>query len=140
MPKYRVSKFKRNQARHLRHMLTDAEQKLWRLLRSRQLADTKFRRQVPIGPWVVDFVSFEKMLVVEADGSQHVENRQDQARDADLQERGFRILRFWNNDIIGNASGVLQRIMEEIGQSPSPRGLRPRPSPSRSRMFPTSTT
>ncbi len=131
MPKYRVAKFKRNQARHLRHALTDVEQKLWQLLRSRQLAETKFRRQVPLGPWVVDFVSFEQMLVIEADGSQHADSSRDQARDADLRKRGFRILRFWNNDILGNVNGVLERILETIEQSPSPRGLRPRPSPTR---------
>ena len=131
MPKYRVSKSKRSQARHLRHVLTDAEQKLWQLLRSRQLAGAKFRRQVPIGPWVVDFVSFEQMLIVEADGSQHTESVRDQARDADLQGRGFRILRFWNNDIFRNANGVLEQIMEMIEQPPSLRGLRPRPSPTR---------
>src|SRR5665647_322402 len=129
MPKYRVNEFKRSQARTLRRALTDAELRLWWLLRSRQLEATKFRRQVPIGPWVVDFVSFEQMLVVEADGSQHVASQRDQTRDADLQGRGFRILRFWNNDIIRNANGVLQQIMEAIEQSPSPRGLRPRPSP-----------
>jgi len=140
MPKYRVSKFKRSQARNLRRTLTDAELQLWQLLRPRQLVDAKFRRQVPIGPWIVDFVCFEHMLVVEADGSQHAENQRDQARDADLQERGFRILRFWNNDILRNTNGVLQQIFETIEQSPSPRGLRPRSSPSRSRMFPTSTT
>ena len=131
MPKYRVSAFKRSQARNLRHASTDAETKLWWLLRSRQLADIKFRRQVPLGPWVVDFVSFDKMLVVEADGSQHTENIRDQARDTDLQKRGFRILRFWNNDILRNANGVLEQILETIRQSPSPRGLRPRPSPTR---------
>jgi very-short-patch-repair endonuclease len=131
MPKYRVDNFKRSQARHLRHALTDAEFELWQLLRSRQLAETKFRRQVPLGPWVVDFVSFEQMLVVEADGSQHAENARDQIRDADLRSRGFRILRFWNNDILGNADGVLQQIIDTIERSPSPRGLRPRPSPTR---------
>ena len=131
MPKYRVNKFKRNQARTLRHTLTDAELRLWQILRSRQLANIKFRRQVPIGPWIVDFVCFQQMLVVEADGSQHAENRRDQARAADLQERGFRTLRFWNNDILWNTSGVLQEIIEAIEQSPSPRGLRPRPSPTR---------
>ena len=125
MPKYRVEKFKRNQARHLRHVLTDAEQQLWQLLRSRQLAEIKFRRQVPLGPWVVDFVSFEQMLIVEADGSQHAESAHDQIRDTDLRNRGFCILRFWNNDILGNADGVLQKIMDTIEQSPSPRGLRP---------------
>jgi len=131
MPKYRVAKLKRSQARHLRHTLTDAEQRLWQLLRSRQLAETKFRRQVPLGSWVVDFVSFEHMLVVEADGSQHAESARDRIRDADLRKRGFRILRFWNNDILGNAGGVLQQILETTERSPSPRGLRPRPSPTR---------
>ena len=140
MPKYRVDKFKRSRARHLRHASTDAETELWQLLRSRQLTGIKFRRQVPIGSWIVDFVSFEQMLVVEADGGQHADNASDQIRDADLRDRGFRILRFWNNDILGNPDGVLQKIAEAIEQSPSPRGLRPRPSPSRSRMFPTSTT
>ena len=131
MPKYRVEEFKRSQARHLRHALTNAEQRLWQLLRSRQLAETKFRRQMPLGPWVVDFVSFEHMLVVEADGSQHAESARDRIRDADLRNRGFRILHFWNNDILGNTDGVLQQILETIEQSPSPRGLRPRPSPTR---------
>ncbi len=105
--------------------MTDAEQQLWQLLRSRQLAEIKFRRQVPLGPWVVDFVSFEQMLIVEADGSQHAESAHDQIRDTDLRNRGFCILRFWNNDILGNADGVLQKIMDTIEQSPSPRGLRP---------------
>ena len=131
MPKYRVSEFKRSQARNLRHALIDAELQLWWLLRSRQLESTKFRRQVPIGSWIVDFVSFERMLIVEADGSQHAESQHDQMRDANLQGRGFRILRFWNNDIIENADGVLQQIIDTIEQSPSPRGLRPRPSPTR---------
>jgi very-short-patch-repair endonuclease len=131
MPKYRVEEFKRSQARRLRHALTDAERQLWQLLRSRQLADIKFRRQVPLGPWIVDFVSFEHMLVIEGDGSQHAESTRDRIRDADLQNRGFRILRFWNNDILENADGVLQKILETIAPTPSPRGLRPRPSPTR---------
>jgi very-short-patch-repair endonuclease len=140
MPKYRVGNQKRSQARQLQHSLTDAEQKLWRLLRSRQLDHIKFRRQVPLGPWVVDFVSFEERLILEADGSQHAGSQRDKDRDADLKARGFRVLRFWNNDILMNSSGVLQRILETVEEAPSPRGLRPRPSPSRSWMFPTSTT
>ena len=131
MPKYRVNKFKRNQARNLRRTLTDSELRLWQLLRSRQLAGTIFRRQVPIGPWIVDFVSFEQMLVVEADGGQHADQTRDQARDADLQSRGFRVLRFWNHEILRNTSGALQQIAQTIEHSPSPRGLRPRPSPTR---------
>jgi len=131
MPKYRVNKSKRNQARQFRRTSTIAEDRLWRLLRSRQLGDIKFRRQAPIGPWIVDFVAFEQRLVLEADGGQHADNSRDQIRDADLRSRGFRVLRFWNNDIIGNANGVLERIAETIAQPPSPRGLRPRPSPTR---------
>jgi very-short-patch-repair endonuclease len=131
MPKYRVSESKRSQARQLRRITTGAEQRLWRLLRLRQSENIKFRRQVPIGPWIVDFVAFDKRLVVEADGGQHAESLRDHARDTDLRNRGFKILRFWNNDILFNANGVIERIAEEIEQSPSPRGLRPRPSPTR---------
>ena len=73
----RIPKQKRTFARTLRANATEAETKLWRLLRSRRLASLKFRRQVPIGPWIVDFVSFEYHLVVEADGSQHAESEDD---------------------------------------------------------------
>lgn len=131
MPKYRVEKFKRTQAKSLRHALTEAGLDLWQLLRSRQLCDFKFRHQVPLGPWIADFVCFEHMLIVEADGSQHVESRHDEFRDADLCSRGFRILRFWNNDILCKPNGVLEKILSEIEEPPSPRGLRPRPSPTR---------
>lgn len=131
MPKYHMSELKRIQARSLRHTMTDSETQLWWLLRSRQLMNIKFRRQVPIGPWIVDFVCFEQKLIVEADGNQHAESQRDQTRDVDLQERGFRILRFWNNEIIANPEGVLEKIIDTIEASPSPRGLRPRPSPTR---------
>jgi very-short-patch-repair endonuclease len=131
MPKYRVTQFKRRQAQCLRHAPTNAEHKLWWLLRSRQLDHIKFRRQVPLGPWVVDFISFEERLILEADGSQHGENSHDKIRDADLQARGFRILRFWNNDILKNADVVLERILETLGQSPSPGALRAPPSPTK---------
>ena len=129
MPEHKVSELKQSQARSLRHALTHSETQLWWLLRSRQLENIKFRRQVPVGPWIVDFVSFERMLIIEEDGSQHAESCHDQTRDADLKKRGFRILRFWNNDILRNAEGILQKIIDTIENSPSPRGLRPRPSP-----------
>jgi very-short-patch-repair endonuclease len=87
----RVPKQKRAFAKALRAKATDAEIALWRLLRSRRLADMKFRRQVPIGPWILDFVSFEQRLVVEADGSQHAESEYDERRDNDMSERGFRV-------------------------------------------------
>ncbi len=120
MPKFKVTKQQRVRARELRHNLTDAERKLWQMLRSRQLAQLKFRRQVPLGPWIADFVSYEHKIVVEADGGQHVDSEHDQARDADLAARGFRVLRFWNNDIVSNTSGVLERILEVLETSPSP--------------------
>ena len=130
----RVPKQKRAFARTLRANATDAEIALWRLLRSRRLASLKFRRQVPIGPWIVDFVSFEKRLIVEADGSQHAESDNDKRRDHDLSERGFRILRFWNNDILLRSQSVLEMIFESAAPSPSPvcapDGAHP-PSPTR---------
>jgi very-short-patch-repair endonuclease len=94
----------------------------------------KFRRQVPIGPWIVDFVSFEQRLIVEADGSQHAESDDDRRRDYDLSERGFRILRFWNNDILLRSQSVLEMIFDSAALSPSPvcapDGAHP-PSPTR---------
>ena len=131
MPKYRVNKMTRQNALRLRKDLTDAEFVLWQLLRSRQLAGLKFRRQVPVGPWIVDFVTFEHKVIVEADGGQHADSERDKERDSDLRARGFQILRFWNNEILQNEEGVLQIIIEKIGKAPSPRGLRPRPSPTR---------
>ena len=131
MPKYRVQEFKRGQAKALRQLSTDAEARLWRLLRSRHLGEVKFRRQVPIGSWIVDFISFEKRLIVEADGNQHSENQYDKIRDTDLRQRGFRILRFWNNDIIFRTNSVLEAILTEIAKAPSPGALRAPPSPTR---------
>jgi very-short-patch-repair endonuclease len=77
----RVPKQKRAFAKSLRASATEAEMVLWRLLRSRRLASMKFRRQVPIGPWIVDFVSFEQRLIIEADGSQHAESEDDERHD-----------------------------------------------------------
>jgi len=120
MPKYRVTNQQREKARELRRSLTDAERKLWHLLRSRQLSHLKFRRQVPLGPWIADFVSCEHKIVVEADGGQHVDSEHDKIRDIDLAERNFRVLRFCNNDILTNANGMLERILDAIRTSPSP--------------------
>jgi very-short-patch-repair endonuclease len=129
-----VPKQKRAFAKALRAKATDAEIKLWQLLRSRRLACMKFRRQVPIGPWIVDFVSFEHHLVVEADGSQHAESEDDKLRDYDLSERGFRVLRFWNNDIVMRPQSVMEMIVDVMAGSPSPGcapdGTHP-PSPTR---------
>jgi very-short-patch-repair endonuclease len=80
----------------------------------------KFRRQVPIGAWIVDFVSFEHRLIVEADGSQHAESNRDARRDQDLSARGFRVLRFWNNDVLMKAHSVMEMIVDAVEGSPSP--------------------
>jgi len=93
-------------ARRLRNHSTRAEQRLWRYLRSRSLAGFKFVRQEPIGPYIVDFVCREKRLVVELDGGQHAENNRDAMRDRWLVERRYRVLRFWNNEVIENIEGV----------------------------------
>ena len=88
-------------ARTLRSHLTDAEQVLWRHLRMRQLGGCKFRRQRPIGPYIVDFVCLEKKLIVELDGGQHTEqHRYDTLRDRWLNFQGYEVLRFWNDDVL----------------------------------------
>ena len=104
-------------ARWLRRASTEAEKLLWQKLRARQLSGVKFRRQAPIGPYIVDFVSFEHGLVVEIDGGQHNMPRgrqHDLKRSAWLEAQGFRVLRFWNNQVLTNIEGVLERILEEI--------------------------
>jgi very-short-patch-repair endonuclease len=130
----RVSKQKRALAKSLRRRPTDAERTLWRLLRSRRFIDAKFRRQVPIGPWVVDFASFERRLIVEADGGRHNESRTDARRDDDLAARGFQIIRYWNNDILVRRESVLEHLATVIASSPSPgfapNGAQP-PSPTK---------
>ncbi len=113
-----------NLARQLRKNQTDAEQLLWSKLRSRQLENARFRRQQPIGPYIIDFVCFEKSLVIEVDGGQHGEDlgeARDVARDAFLSAEGYRVLRLWNNDVLTNIDGVLEYIMEHLSPtSPSP--------------------
>ena len=101
-------------ARYLRRNMTDAERVLWRHLRDRQLAGAKFRRQQAIGPYVVDFVEFESRLIVEADGGQHNDSTSDLVRDAWLAAQGFRVLRFWNNQILQETAAVLERIRIEL--------------------------
>lgn len=97
-------------AKDLRKNMTDAERALWRHLRAHRLQGQKFRRQQPIGPYIVDFVHFKARLIIEADGGQHNECSRDLRRDAWLENQGFRILRFWNNDILLNAESVREAI------------------------------
>ena len=107
-------------ARTLRRCSTDAERVLWRHLRDGQIEGHKFRRQEQIGRFIVDFVCYERHLVVEADGGQHaIEYDKDEERTAWLNSQGFTVLRFWNNEILTNSEGVLERICEELNH-PSP--------------------
>jgi very-short-patch-repair endonuclease len=100
-------------ARNLRKQSTEAEKLLWKNLRAKQLEGFKFRRQQPIGNYIVDFVCFEKGLVVELDGGQHaVEKEKDMIRDQWLSAEGFRVLRFWNTEVLINITGVLERIRQ----------------------------
>ena len=100
-------------AKRLRRDATQAEQKLWQQLRSRRLAGLKFRRQMPIGPYVVDFICLEQGLVIEVDGSQHeklANQMHDEARTAYLNQQGFRVIRVWNNDVLNRMEVVLAHI------------------------------
>jgi len=102
-------------ARSLRSNLTDTEQLLWRHLRLRQINGHKFRRQRPIGPYIVDFVCLEKKLIIELDGGQHAEQSDyDAERDAWLRAQGFTVLRFWNNDVLQNIRSVKDAILSEL--------------------------
>jgi very-short-patch-repair endonuclease len=101
----------------LRHAEIEAEQIIWSWLRTKKLNGVKFRRQEPIGKYIVDFVSFEKKLIIEIDGGQHSleENRiNDIVRTEWLQSQGFRLIRFWNNEVSSNLDGVITRIKESL--------------------------
>ena len=114
-----------NRARHLRSNPTDAERFLWRHLRLRQFGGYKFRRQRPVGPYIVDFVCLEKRVVIEVDGGQHSERRShDARRDAWLNKEGFTVLRFWDHQVLKQVDDVKQAIWEAL-KTPSsilPRG------------------
>jgi len=108
-------------AKQLRNNPTDAEKLLWYFLRCRYFKELKFRRQVPLGPYIVDFICFSKKLVIELDGGQHNEDKnilRDKNRDGWLENEGFAILRFWNDDVLRNIEGVLERILEKIDTLP----------------------
>jgi very-short-patch-repair endonuclease len=105
----------RVKARQLRRDQTDAEQTLWARLRDRQLCGAKFRRQHPVGPFVADFCCPQRKLVVELDGGQHAEEvAADHKRSRFLEEQGYRVLRFWNHDVLQNTEAVLERIAEVL--------------------------
>src|SRR5690606_4838289 len=101
----------------LRNNPTDAEKALWKRLQHEQLG-LKFRRQHPIEPYIVDFYCPDKKLIIEVDGGQHNENKRDDARTAYLESKGYRVIRFWNNEVLQNTDGVLETIMNELSLPP----------------------
>jgi very-short-patch-repair endonuclease len=98
----------------LRGNQTDAETVLWNRIRNRQIDGYKFVRQEPIAGYICDFVCRESLLIIEVDGGQHSESTSDAIRDRRLAEDGYRVLRFWNNDVLGNLEGVLATIQTEL--------------------------
>lgn len=104
-------------ARILRKNLTKEERILWNMLRNRKFKNLKFKRQFPIGEYIVDFVCDEKKIIIEIDGGQHntPENlEKDNARTEFLKSKGYRVIRFWNNDIKDNIKGVYENLLEEF--------------------------
>jgi very-short-patch-repair endonuclease len=117
----RGSKQLKEYARKLPRTTTDAERCLWRHLRARRLAGYKFRRRVIIEPYIVDFACLDAKLIIEADGGQHSEQETyDLKRSARLEGMGYRVLRFWNNEILQQTQAVLEQIEQVLVQVPSP--------------------
>ena len=115
----------RGRARSLRRNMTDAEQLLWRELRRNALG-WRFRRQFPVPPYIVDFACIEARLIIEIDGGQHAIAGEHDRRDNRLRQQGWRLLRFWNNEVFENRTGVLQKISDTLGPWPS---VYPHPDP-----------
>lgn len=101
-------------ARRLRQGMTDAERLFWYRLRNRALDGWKFRRQHPVGPYVLDFACVEAMLAIELDGGQHIDSKRDMGRDAYLRGRGWRVLRFWNDDALRRTDEVVSAIQDAL--------------------------
>jgi len=108
---------KTERARGLRRQSTKAELKLWNRIRSRSIDGCKFVRQEPIGPYIVDFVCRERRLIIEVDGGQHATDERDAVRDQWLADHRYRVLRFWNNDVLGNIDGVLETIAAALDEA-----------------------
>ena len=132
MPHSAITRRTRGQARQLRHAPTDAERKMWYLLRSLKPLGMHFRRQAPIGIFVADFAWHGGKLVVELDGSQHADARAgyDAKRTKWLKSQGYRVLRFWNNDVLRSPRSVCEAILAAANESaPVPKNPTPSPSP-----------
>src|SRR6185369_16364763 len=104
--------------------MTDAERRLWYHLRAHRFDGQKFKRQVPIGSYVADFACLGRKLIIEVDGGQHSDSAADIGRDRYLESLAFRVLRFWNNDVLRNTAGVLEMIVAALEIAPSPASLR----------------
>ncbi len=125
MKKYKAGL--KDTARILRNSLTDTEKHLWKHLKNKQIAGVKFRRQQPIGDYIVDFINFENKLIIEVDGGQHaIYKRKDITRDEYLRQEGYTVLRFWDNEVLTNVEGVFEVIRQNLHP-------RPHPPPSRGR-------
>jgi very-short-patch-repair endonuclease len=116
----------RIRARSLRSSMTEADRRIWFRLRAHRLNGASFRRQVPIDPYIVDFVCLEPRVVIEIDGGQHAESKRDVVRDEWLRSQDFVVLRFWNNDVLSNTDGVLEQIAEALSTRPPPSLTLPR--------------
>jgi very-short-patch-repair endonuclease len=119
----------RGRAKALRHQMTDAETRLWAALRAHRLEGLSFRRQTPIGRFIVEFVCHDRWLIVEIDGGQHADSKKDLERDRWLVSKGYRVLRFWNSDVLKNRTGVLETILHAVREdtplpNPPPQGER----------------
>ena len=117
----------RDRAKAMRSAPTEAEHRLWQLVRARRFSGFKFRRQVPIDNYIVDFLCPARRLIVELDGGQHAESAKDRRRDAYLQAQGFHIIRIWNNELFTNEEGVAAAILNAL------RAPLPNPSPAEGR-------
>jgi very-short-patch-repair endonuclease len=107
-------------AKYMRANPTDAEKRLWSILRAKRLCDYKFKRQVVIDWYIADFVNFEYRVIVEADGSQHADNKYDEKRDAYLENQGFKVIRFWNSDSLKETGAVAEAILHALISPPLP--------------------
>lgn len=117
--KMKVDPKKTSFARFLRKSSTDAEQLLWYNLKNRRFLGIKFRRQQPIDSYIVDFISFERKIIIEIDGGQHNEKKkalEDQKRSNVLERKGYKVMRFWNNEVLQNLSGVLEALTLTLSQ------------------------
>jgi very-short-patch-repair endonuclease len=103
-------------AKALHRKMTDAEIKLWLRLNNRQLGGHKFRKQMPVGPYIADFACLDLSLIIEVDGGQHSENRvKDERRTAYVEAKGYRVVRFWNTDVMRHVDGVVEVIARTVG-------------------------